>query len=67
MNKLKQMLIKACLAEEMNDKTKALGEFLKKHSADRPWMLGMLATLEPNNYIFLPPQVPENCSITAVN
>lgn len=36
----------------MDGKTKALGELLKKHSADRPWMLGMLALVDPHNYIF---------------
>ena len=51
----------------MDEKANKLAEFLKKYSADRPWMLGMLALVEPNNYIFCPPQVPENCSIVAVN
>ena len=61
------MLIKACSAEGMDEKANKLAEFLKKYSADRPWMLGMLALLDSNNYIFSPPQVPENCSIVAVN
>jgi hypothetical protein len=60
------MLINKC-SENQGEGIQLLAQYLKKSSADRPWLIGMLGYLEPESSIFSKPLFPENSSIVTVN
>jgi hypothetical protein len=42
-------------------------KLLEKKWANRPWLLGMLAALNPGSKVFRQPSLPENCSVVDVH